>query len=265
MKILEILKNQMITNQFDFSGSCPDKDGVSQTFSIFSTAFFLSELRHNYFNRVAFTDLDGPFADLVSEFTIWAQQRGPMYARMMYAYSLGYNPIENYSSIEKHTGHDDYENHKKITHTWSQDKLEREYTNFYNETTHTGDKDTTTYSNYTETDKNYRLGVNSGTKQQQSEYENTKSGSMDVEHKGSRKDETSGKYSDTHTGSYNDENSGTDKTVYNSQLERSGNIGVMTASQMLQSQYDGLIQDLQQRALKEFLDKYSFYDGEVDI
>lgn len=188
-----------------------------------------------------------------------------MYARMMYAYSLGYNPIENYSSIEKHTGHDDYENHKKITHTWSQDKLEREYTNFYNETTHVGDKDTTTYTNFTDTDKNYKFGVNSGTKQQQSEYENTKSGSMDVEHKGSRKDQTSGKYSDTHTGSYNDENSGTDKTLYNSQVERSGNIGVMTASQMLQSQYDGLIQDLQQRALKEFLDKYTFYDGEVDI
>ncbi len=42
--ITEILKNQTITNQFDFSGTCPDKDGTPTTFTIFDTTFFLSEI-----------------------------------------------------------------------------------------------------------------------------------------------------------------------------------------------------------------------------
>ena len=69
MKISEILKNQTITNQFDFSGSCPDKEGVTVTFSIFTTAFFMMEVTHNYFNRSAFVDPDNAFTDFLNIFT----------------------------------------------------------------------------------------------------------------------------------------------------------------------------------------------------
>ena len=287
--ITEILKNQTITDQFDFSGSCPDKDGETVSFSIFSTAFFLNEINHNFFNRVAFVDSENSYTDFLSMFTQWKTDRGPLYARMAYAYSLGYNPIENYSSIEVHTGDDSYENHKTTTHTWTNDKLERAYDaenplkvqRAYDaenplklSTSHTNDKEVTTYTNLTDTDKSYKFGINSATKVQQGENENTKSGSESLEFQGTRdetttgkyNDTTTGKYSDTHTGSYSDANTGTDKTIYNSTLKKSGNIGIQTAAEMTQKLYDSLRdQDLGLRAVFDFLDRFTFYSEGVDI
>lgn len=284
--LTEILKNQTITNQFDFSGNCPDQEGTSQSFTIFTTSFFLNEIEHNFFNRVMFVDPDAAFTDLVSTFTIWSQNRGYMYARLAYAYSLGYNPIENYNSIEKHTGHDDFDNKKKVTRTWTNDTIERAYdaenplktTRLYDadnplkvETGHTNDKATTTYTDLKDTDKNWKFGVNSDTKVQSSEAENTRSGSESVEYSGTKADTTTGKYADTttgkytdkHTGSYEDANSGKDSTIYDSQIAKHGNIGVSTASGMIQELFDGLKQNLALRAVHDFLDAFTFYDGEV--
>ena len=286
--LTEIIKNQTITNQFDFSGSCPDQEGTSQNFTIFTTSFFLNEINHNFFNRVMFVDPDAAFTDLVSTFTIWAQNRGYMYARLAYAYSLGYNPIENYNSIEEHTGHDDFDNKKTVTHTWTNDTIERAYdaenplktTRLYDsenplkvETGHTNDKATTTYTDLKDTDKNWKYGVNSDTKVPSSEAENTRTGSEAVEYSGTRADTTTGKYADTttgkytdkHTGSYNDANSGKDSTIYNSQIAKHGNIGVSTASGMIQELFDGLRQNLALRAVHDFLDAFTFYDGEVEL
>lgn len=285
--LTEILKNQTITNQFDFSGSCPDQEGTSQTFTIFTTSFFLNEINHNFFNRVMFVDPDAAFTDLVSTFTIWSQNRGYMYARLAYAYSLGYNPIENYNSVEEHTGHDDFDNKKKVTHTWTNDTIERAYdaenplktSRLYDsenplkvETGHTNDKTKTTYNNVKDTDESYKYGVNSATKVPSAENTNTRSGNEEIEYSGTRADTTTGTYSDTttgkytdkHTGSYNDENSGKDSTIYNSQIAKHGNIGVSTASGMIQELFDGLKQNLALRAVHDFLDAFTFYDGEVD-
>ena len=284
--LTEILKNQTITNQFDFSGSCPDQEGTSQSFTIFTTSFFLNEINHNFFNRVMFVDPDAAFADLVSTFTIWSQNRGYMYARLAYAYSLGYNPIENYNSVEEHTGHDDFDNKKKVTHTWTNDTIERAYdaenplktSRLYDsenplkvETGHTNDKTKTTYNNVKDTDESFKYGVNSATKVPSAENTNTRSGNEEVEYLGTRADTTTGTYSDTttgkytdkHTGSYNDENSGKDSTIYNSQIAKHGNIGVSTASGMIQELFDGLKQNLALRAVHDFLDAFTFYDGEV--
>ena len=285
--ITEILKNQTITNQFDFTGACPDADGVSQTFTIFNTNFFLNEVNHNFCNRVMFVDPESAFNDLVSTFTIWANNRGYMYARLMYAYAQGYNPIENYNSIEEHTGHDDFVNKKKITHNWTEDTLTRQYDTTtplkvereYNtntplkvSTSHTNDKEERSYStDYSDTDKSYKYGVNSSSKVATTENENTKAGTETLEFKGTRdetttgkySDTTSGKYTDTHTGSYYDENSGTDEQRYNSTVTKHGNIGVSTASGMIQELFDGLRQNLALRAVHDFLDNFTFYDGEV--
>lgn len=286
--LTEILKNQTITNQFDFSGSCPDSEGTAQTFTIFNTGFFLNEINHNFFNRVMFVDPEAAFADLVATFTIWAQNRGYMYARLAYAYSLGYNPIENYNSIEVHTGHDDFDNKKKVTRTWTNDTIERAYdaenplkvTRQYDSETpltvttgHDNDKETTTYTALKDTDNTWKYGVNSSEPVPSAKSENTRSGSEATEFSGTRTDTTSGKYFDTttgkytdkHTGSYNDENSGKDSTIYNSQIAKHGNIGVSTASGMIGELYDGLRQNLALRAVHDFLDNFTFYDGEVDI
>ena len=349
-KLTEILKNQTITNQFDFTGSCPDADGVSQTFTIFNTTFFLTEIKHNFFNRVMFVDPDSAFSDLVNTFQVWANNRGYMYARLAYAYSLGYNPIENYNSIEEHTGHDDFDNKKKVTRSWQNDKLERTYSNdkvertysndkvertysndkverTYNndevettytndkvertytndavETTHTNDKETTTYNSVKDDTEHKRLGVNSSTAVGVTEDINTKTGNMEVaktgstkethtgsyadEHTGSTTDTHTGGYDDTHTGGYDDthtggyddthtggyddthtggyydENSGKDSTIYNSQIAKHGNIGVSTASGMIGELFDGLRQNLALRAVHDFLDEFTFYDGEVEL
>ena len=327
--LTEILADHTITNQFDFVGICPDADGNDETFTIFSTEFFLNEIEHNFFSRVAFVDDENSFTDLITMFEHWAASRGLMYARLAYAYSLGYNPIENYSSVETHSGHDDYENHKKVTRdfdaykvertynqdkvertynqdkvertynqdkverTYNQDKVERTYNQDAVETTHTNDKVTTTYTNLTDAVNKY--GVNSSNAVPVSN--NVRSGSQDDEHTGSQKDTHTGGYDDEHTGGYDDEhtggyddehtggyddehtggyddessggwsdeNTGTDKQIYNSTITKSGNIGVMTASQMIQSEYDGLRQDLALRAVFDFLDRYTFYSEGVDV
>ena len=366
--LTEILKNQTITNQFTFTGTCPDQNGTPTTFTIFNTEFFLNELNHNFFNRVMFVDPDNSFTDLVNTFLVWVNNRGYMYARLAYAYSLGYNPIENYSSIEEHTGHDDFDNKKKTTRLYQNDKLERTYTNdkiqrtytndevertysndkiertytndavertysddkiertytndaversYSNdevEITHTNDKETTTYTNVQDKHDHDKFGVNSASAVHVSVDTDTRNGSQSVEKTGSSKethtggytdehsggyddthtggytdehsggyddthtggysdthtggydDTHSGKYDDTHTGGYYDENSGKDSTIYNSQIAKHGNIGVSTASSMIGELFDGLKQNLALRAVHDFLDNFTFYDGsEVDI
>lgn len=288
MKLSEILKNQTITNQFNFSGSCPDKDGETVSFDIFDTPFFMMEVTHNYFNRAAFVDPDNAFTDFLNIFTQWKNTRGPLYARIAYAYSLGYNPIENYSSVEEHSGQDDFVNKKKVTRTWSEDTLTHAYdsetplavTRVYDSdnplktaVTHDNDKTKTTYNQVKDTSENNRYGVNSATKVPVSEDINTRSGNEEVELLGTRSDTTTGKYSDTttgkytdvHSGGYNDENSGTDEQHYGHKITKTGNIGIQTASEMTQKLYDGLIQDLANRGLKEFLERYTFYSEGVDL
>lgn len=299
MKIMEILKDQTITNQFDYYGQCPNKDGQTVSFDIFDTAFFLMEVNHNYFNRQVFVDPDNAFADFLNIFNQWKHTRGLMYARIAYAYSLGYNPIENYSSIEKHTGSDDIEHGKTTEHEYDNDSLTRTYnqdtltrthtadntTRTYNqdavETTHTNDTLTTTFNNVKDASTHKRYGVNSSAAVPESEDDNERTGSQTDTHTGSvtnthsggftdahtggYSDAHTGGYTDAHSGKYTDTNSGTDTTHYNSQIEKSGNIGVMTASQMIQAEYDGLKQDLANRALKEFLDRYTFYSEGVDL
>ena len=300
----EILKNQTITNQFDFSGSCPDQDGTIQTFEIFKTAFFIMEVNTNYCNRSALVDEDNPFADLVSIFTLWKYTRGSMYARIAYAYSLGYNPIENYNSIETHSGYDELEhgkstersfdnykiersyNQDKVERTYNQDKVERTYNQdkverTYNQdaiaTSHENDKAMTTYTNLKDEAKKY--GVNSANAVPVSE--NVRNGSEDIEYFGTRTDthtggyddEHTGGYDDTHSGGYDDEtsgkytdtNSGSDTQNYNSTISKHGNIGVSTVAGMTAELFDGLNQDLQNRALKEFLDRYTFYSEGVSL
>lgn len=298
-KLLEVLKDQTLTNQFDFSGSCPDKDGTSVTFTIFNTAYFMSELRHNYFNRVMFLDDDNPFTDLCSVFTKWAATRGLLYARIAYAYSLGYNPIENYASNEHMSRQDDLTHGKVTTRLHSNDNVQRTFNNETMTRAYANDavsrsysqdqvtraktnvKDTTTYTNLSDAKTRSKYGVNSSNAVPLDTDTTTRNGVVEDAHTGTETETHSGGYSDTHTGGYSDAHtgsftdahtggysdtdSGKDTTVSSYTLTRSGNIGVMTASQMIQSEYDGLKQDLARRALKEFLDYYTFYCEEVDL
>ena len=65
-------------------------------------------------------------------------------------------------------------------------------------------------------------------------------------------------------GTITDAHNGSDTDTRNYQLTRVGNIGVQTVSDMLQKEYDNLMQDLAHRALFEFIDRYTWYSEEVD-
>ena len=181
LKISEILKNQTITNQFDFSGSCPDKDGCTVTYTIFPTSLFINEIKYKYFNRVMFVDdPDTAFAELVAQFTTWKNARGFMYARMMYAYSLGYNPIENYSSIEHTESESSLKHGLQSQRTYNSDKVT---------TGHTNDKVVRTYQQEKATDKSGRYGVNSSTLVDVTENTNEMTGGHTDEYSGTKYDE----------------------------------------------------------------------------
>lgn len=262
-----------ITNQFDFTGNYIDTDGVTHTMTIFDTTYFLTEIRHNYFNREIFIDTEAPATDIVNIFYNWKLSRAALYAKQAYAYTLAYNPIENYLSNEvietehgltvTHTHTDDNVtrtyNADKISHDYRIDKVQRDYT---------ADTETTTYTNLTDSTDHKKYGVNSATAVNQSQDVNTRNGEAKNVHSGSYSDTHTGGYDDTHSGGYTDAhtgsnadaNSGTDTVT----ATKSGNIGVMTAAQMLQAEFDGLKQDLADRALREFLQRYTFYSGEVN-
>ena len=267
--LAEILKDQTITNQFDLNGVCPDVEGTSQTFNIFKTAFFLMEVNHNYYNRSCLVEEENSFTDFCNIFTEWSKTRGSLFARIMYAYSFGYNPIENYSSVETHTGYDRFENGKTMTRTYTADKVQRMYLNDKVEDSFDQYKEKTQYNNVKDTEDYSKWGINTtlNSPVPVSKNENTRSGDQENTITGKKAQTHSGGYSDTHTGSYADANSGNDTQTYNSQIAKSGNIGVLTPGEMVEKDYNAYVlhQDLQNRALKEFLDRYTFYSEGVDL
>lgn len=318
MKLHEILQDQTIAaTQFDFTGTCPDKEGNNYTATIFNTAYFISEVLHKYFNREIFIlDTEHAYNEFCSIFNLWEANRGLMFARMAYAYSLGYNPIENYSSVEvmdrtdrtdynsdqERTYNNDlvertYNNDKierthtadKIERTYTNDSVERSYTNFNTEHTHTNDKETTTYTNLVDQHDHDKYGVNSSGAVHVSKDTDTRNGVSELERTGSDKDTITGSYADTHsggyddthtggyddthtggyedehTGGYTDDHSGYDSTDIDYTLTKSGNIGVLTASEMLAREFAGLDQNLADRAIRDFLQENTFYSGEVDL
>lgn len=235
-----------ITNQFDFTGNYIDTDGNTHNMTIFDTNYFLTELRHNYFSREIFIDTDAPAADIVNIFTCWKQSRGALYAKQAYAYTLAYNPIENYLSDEHTEGTVELEHGETIEREGGQTVT----------TTHTNDQVATTYNQLQDENTHSKYGLNSANAVPADKDTNVRTGSETATHTGSVSNAKSGTDTDTH--------SGTDITSTDMTTTRHGNIGVMTAAQMLQAEFDGLKQDLADRALKEFLYKYTFYSGEVD-
>ena len=286
---------ETLTTQFDFKGTYTDVEGATHNVTVFDTEYFIDCIRRNYFARYMFLDSDGLGADLIKAFRIWKTSRANLYLKQAYAYTIAYNPIENYSSVEvmdrtdeltKETAvtreydHDKVERthtQDTITRTYSQDKIEREYIQDKVERTNTDNVITTEYNQVKDETKNKRYGINSSTAVNTDETDNTRTGNETVTTEGSYADTHTGKYADTHTGSYDDThtgsyadehtggysdtNSGTDTTETDYTLTRHGNIGVKTASEMLQAEYEGLAQDLANRALCDFLDRYTWYVG----
>ena len=294
--ILECLP-ETITNQFDFSGVYVDAAGESHNLTIFDTSYFIMHLYQLQANRKIMVDKDAPSTYLVSLFNTWKNSRKDLFLKQAYAYTLKYNPIENYSSLEQMTN--DQTVHLKGTtdtqETTPYTKEETEISPFTKEETKTTypvkTEETTPYTNETTTigSNNDQAPTNSTTNSvkgfNSSDWSNTEKSEVNINTKevltktGKEKIETSydvpetveltktgtEKHTLTKTGKEKVEtlHRGNDTDTRNYTLTRKGNIGVMTPAEMLQKEFDGLIQDLAFRAFSEFIDRFTYYSEGV--
>jgi len=284
LNVLEALAESSI--QIKADGVYTDQDGNSHNLTVFSNDYF----RHNClvsFRSWKCTLWDDPEVAFPALFNSWWASRKDLYLKQAYAYMLKYNPIENYSSREvmtndttetEHGLQIEHEHGLQIETTPADYKDETTFpterkteTTPYDTTeTTTPNDDTTTHStkgfnstNFVETEKDVRSGsvtkatTHTGvTKETVSE---TVNGKETVEHTSQSHEvvENSGTDTDTH--------SGTDTVTRNYTLTKSGNIGVQTAAEMLQREYDGLKQDLAKRALYEFITRYCYQAEALDV
>ena len=108
-KIIEALPASPGT-AFDFKGVYVDAEGASHNVTVFDTEYFITNVIQLYRNRRLVVDEDqtGYLANL---FRIWKSSRENLYLKQAWAYTLKYNPIENYSSVEQMV--DDTTEHEK--------------------------------------------------------------------------------------------------------------------------------------------------------
>ena len=284
LNILEALAEASI--QIKADGVYTDQDGHSHNLTVFNNDYF----RHNClvsFRSWKCTLWDDPEDAFPALFTSWWNSRKDLYLKQAYAYTLKYNPIENYSSrevmaddvTETEYGHQiDHEHGLQIETTPADYKDETTYpterkteTTPYNTTeTTTPNADTTTHSTkgfnsteFIETEKDVRSGSVTVATTHPTVSKETVSETVTGK-------ETVAHTSQTHeivanSGTDTDTHSGTDTVTRNYTLTKSGNIGVQTAAEMLQREYDGLKQDLAKRALYEFITRYCFQAEALDV
>lgn len=304
LKVLEDLDDNSVTVKAD--GTYIDASGVSHSLTVFDWNYFKRNVLVNYRGR-KITLWDEPHSAFPDLFTSWWNSRKDLYLKQAYAYTLKYNPIENYSSREQMTNditthlhgesitrtHNDTINTTPagdtVTTTHPAHKTEITYPQKTTETTPFNTTEVTAPDN--ETNTHYVKGFNSADFVGSEKDVKTGSVSVNTTHtdgEGNQSVETidetyTGKettdetYTGTdqvqtthtqgteaHTGTITDAHTGTDTDTRNYLLTKQGNIGVMTPSEMLAKEFAGLDQDLANRALYEFIDRYTFYSEEVE-
>ena len=260
-------------HQFDFSGTYTDAQGDEHSLTIFDTSYFIMNVTMLYAMRRIMVDSDNPQTYFQSVFASWAASRLPLYLKQAYAYTLKYNPIENYSSLEVMTddetvhARDSKDTHETTPFTEERNTITRpkrtdETTPYTSETTTVGPS---TPGTPTESTTRGVMGFNSATWSNAEKTDTTQNAQTQLVKSGKEKTETTYDAPETNvltkTGKEKLEitYSGSDTDTRNYTLTKKGNIGVMTPSEMLQKEFDGLFQDLAHRALAEFIDRYTYY------
>ena len=268
LNILEALADASI--QIKADGVYVDREGQSHNLTVFSNDYF----RHNClvsFRSWKITLWDDPEDAFPALFNSWWASRKDLYLKQAYAYTLKYNPVENFASHEVMTN--------DVTTTLHGHQIETTPSDYKDETTYpTERKRETTPFNTTETttpenDTNTHStkGFNSDTFVETDKDVRTGSVTVATTHPGVTKETVSetvtGKETTTHTSQTHEivANTGTDTVTRNYTFDKTGNIGVQTAAEMLQREYDGLKQDLAKRALYEFITRYCFQAESLDV
>lgn len=258
-KILDLFPETLGTT-FDFSGTYVDAGGTSHTLEVFDSDYFYDEIRANHECRTMLVPEDEEDTWLAEIFATWKASRLQHYLKQAYAFSLKYNPIENYSSHEVMTNDQTVTQHGHVltmtkgSTSTATDTRKEEFTPRTSDTITTTPTDTSTdaiaaFNSSSLT--NVKSTTNGGTITETT----THVGKDSTDHSGAITTVGSGSDTDTHSGS--------DTETRNYTLDKTGNIGVQTASEMLQREYDGLKMDLARRALYEFLDRYTYIAEEV--
>lgn len=284
-------------HDYDFTGNYTDAHGTVHSVQVFDTTYFVQNIIQLFRARKITLPEEDPATALKALFDSWKASRSELYFKQAYAYTLRYNPIENYSSVEtmtdditthehgsgQRTEYNNYKDTMEITPFTKETTTERPYTKVTEET-HPYTAETTTTSgidgssaptsetsnsmkafnsnswvdtNKSTTDINQQQEfTRTGTEKTETSWEGTKK--LEVEKEGKEKHET------TKTGNMDIVGHGTDTDRHQYLLTKSGNIGVLTASEMLQREYEGLKQDLAFRALSEFIDRYTWYSVSVE-
>ena len=289
--LLEVLE-ALVDNDIPIvaSGSYTDKAGVSHSLTVFDNYYFKRNCLVS-FRSWRVTLWDKPEIAFPDLFSSWWNSRKDLYLKQAYAYTLKYNPIENYSSTETLTNDvTEVEHGETIEHEHGLE-IETTPANYSDETTYptsrktettpfnttettTPTDATTTHStkgfnstNFVEVDKEVKSGYETKT----TTHPNSSGGQSKevVEETVTGKEKTERTYSSHETvensGTDTDTHSGTDTTTRNYTLTKNGNIGIQTASQMLEYEFSGLKQDLAKRALYEFISRYCFLSEPLDI
>ena len=330
---------------FDFKGTYTDAAGDTHNVTVFDTDYFVKNIIMNFRGRFIALPEENTEAYFKALFDTWKASRSALYFKQAYAYTLKYNPIENYSSVENLiddiTEHEkgassktEYNNSdtdeltpftkettettpytkettettpytkevtettpytKEVTETTPYTKEVTETTPYTKETTTTTGAVQNTPSSTTTTsrkafDSSSWAEVEKSDTAENSKVEFAKTGTEKVEFAktgtekvefaktGTEKVEFSKtgtekveltktgteKREISHDGYVETTTDGTDTDTRNYTLTKKGNIGVMTPAEMLQKEFDGLMQDLAWRALTEFVDRYSFYSTAVE-
>ena len=279
LNILEALAEASI--QIKADGVYTDKEGHSHNLTVFSNDYF----RHNClvsFRSWKCTLWDDPEDAFPALFNSWWSSRKDLYLKQAYAYTLKYNPIENYASHEVMTddtteteyGHTiDHRYNSSVETTppgvtvKTTHPTETVNTTPYGDTVITTPADTSTHSTkgfnsstFVETEKDENGGqiTETTTHQGQESVTTTFTGNDEVK-------TTYTQGNESHTGYDTDEHDGNDVTTRNYTLDKTGNIGVQTAAEMLQREYEGLQQDLAKRALYEFITRYCFQIEALEV
>jgi len=296
LEVLEELAENSVTVKAD--GTYTDAQGTSHSLTVFDWNYFKRNVLVNYRGR-KITLWDEPHSAFPDLFASWWNSRKDLYLKQAYAYTLKYNPIENYSSREQMTNditthlhgesitrtHNDTINTTPagdtVTTTHPTKKEETTFpTEHKTETTPYNTTETTTYD--ARTDTHATKGFNSTDFNDVDQ--DTKGGSeiRATTHPTVTKETVSESYTgketleesytgtdqvqtthtqgtEAHTGTITDAHSGTDTDTRNYLLTKQGNIGIMTPSEMLAKEFAGLDQDLAKRALYEFIDRYTYY------
>lgn len=172
---------------------------------------------------------------------------GVNWAKQYATLSAEYNPVENYNMIENMSDDITEVEHGHVV-TRVLDTTDERTPNVTEERTddltHGKTGTETTSPDLTTTTDNGITGFNSAVDVHTGETQTTNTGTNEVEYNTSDTDSgtvtttTTGTDTTTQSGSITDTNSGKDTHTHNYELTRSGNIGVTTSQQMLQSEHD---------------------------